>query len=607
MPVLFRRSRLLAFVAVASFVFLTWHVLLPGRPPQIQDLGAVPYRKSSFDWSAAPRAYPVDSTRPLPAGDPVELPPVQYDFDNGPARRTSDEELDRRRKRVRYVFMRDWAAYKKLAWLEDELRPVSGIPHHSFGGWAATVVDSLDTLWMMDLQGEFSAAVRAIATFDWAETKDTSVNLFETTIRHLGGLLASYDLSGKPVLLAKAVELGDMLLMAFDTPNGIPPFWLDFNNALRGKQRAGDNDASAAMGSLSMEFTRLSQLTGDDKYFDAIDRVKDFFVRTQNETALPGIWPLTINFAKEKATGNTFTLGGRADSLYEYLPKEYVLLGGLDESYKSMALTALDAARDRLLFRPMIRGPDDILFSGRAMTSKKGDHFYAEGEHLTCFAGGMYALAGRVFARDDYVGYGEQLARGCGWAYRSMPTGLMPEIFELVACERDEGLSRCEFDEERWEREGAKGVTEGFKHITNSRYQLRPEAIESIFYAYRITGNEEFLDLAWDMFEAIDKATETPLAHSSILDVQETGETKKLDSMEVSSPAQSPLAGPGIYGLANPLLIELLVLRDAQVLLPHLFSAGPHQPRRLDPQHGGPPVQASGRSRAGWRGGRHRG
>ena len=64
---------------------------------------------------------------------PVELPRVPYDFAGGAPRRIPDEELD---NRVRCVFMRDWAAYKKLAWLEDELRPVTGVPHRSFGRWA---------------------------------------------------------------------------------------------------------------------------------------------------------------------------------------------------------------------------------------------------------------------------------------------------------------------------------------------------------------------------------------------------------------------------------------------------------------------------------------
>ena len=535
MPVLFRRKRLLAFIAVASVVYLTWHILLPHRSPEFA-LGGFPFHKSSFDWNTVTRAHPpAGPPRPLPAGPPSELPRIQHDFASAAPRRTTDEELERRRKKVRYVFMRDWAAYKKLAWMEDELMPVAGRPHRSFGGWAATVVDSLDTLWIMGLGADFADAVRGVAELDWAQTPESSINVFETTIRHLGGMLAAYDLSREPVLLAKAVELGNMLHVAFDTPNGIPPFWLDFKRALKGTQVAGDNDASAAMGSLTMEFTRLSQLTGDGKYFDAVDRVKDFFVRTQNETKMPGMWPLTINFARESAMGNMFTLGGRADSLYEYLPKEHMLLGGLDPSYRDMTLTSLDTARDNLFFRPMIRGDDDILFSGRAIVSKTATTLVPEGEHLTCFAGGMYALAGRLFDREDYVGHGERLARGCGWAYAALPSGLMPETFELVSCKTAD-LSRCEFDEERWAEEGMSGLEEGFKHISNSRYLLRPEAIESIFYLWRITGKEEFLDIAWAMFEAIDKATQTPLAHSSILDVRADGETKKMDSMEVRSP-----------------------------------------------------------------------
>ena len=44
----------------------------------------------------------------------------------------------------------------------------------------------------------------------------------QTTIRELGGLLSAYDLSGDKVFLTKAIELGDLLMPAFDTQSGIP-------------------------------------------------------------------------------------------------------------------------------------------------------------------------------------------------------------------------------------------------------------------------------------------------------------------------------------------------------------------------------------------------
>ncbi|KAI0017480.1 glycoside hydrolase [Xylariomycetidae sp. FL0641] len=50
---------------------------------------------------------------------------------------------------------------------------------------------------------------------------------------------------------------------------------------------------------------------------------------------------------------------------------------------------------------------------------------------------------------------------------------------------------------------------------------------------YRMTGNEEYQEIAWRMFEAIRKATETELAFSAIADVTVDGaSTVKLDSME---------------------------------------------------------------------------
>lgn len=72
------------------------------------------------------------------------------------------------------------------------------------------------------LYDDFYQAAQVAVELDWANTTETAANLFETTIRHLGGLLSAYDLSGEKALLLKAIELGDMLYMAFDTPNGMP-------------------------------------------------------------------------------------------------------------------------------------------------------------------------------------------------------------------------------------------------------------------------------------------------------------------------------------------------------------------------------------------------
>lgn len=501
-----------------------YHAQAATRPP-------IPFVPSTFDWTTVPQHHPSKLIHDLPTDPPKKLGRVQHHF----ADYKHDATTEKRRDAVRAAFTKSWGSYKKHAWLRDELAPVSGGGKTTFGGLAATLVDALDTLWIMDLKEDFYLAAAAAAALDFSNTTETSFNLFETTIRHLGGLLGAYDLSGEPVLLRKARELGDMLYMAFDTPNRLPGFWLNFADARAGSQLAGTNDPSACPSSLSLEFTRLSQLTADPKYYDAISRVTDFLERTQNTTTLPGMWPKLLNFRDEQAgSGTDYTLGALADSLYEYLPKMAILLAGRAPRYEKMHRAAMGVVVDHLLVRPMLPDEDrhnrDVLFSGDAVVRPGAVDRVAEGQHLSCFTGGMFALGGRVFDIPRHVEIGERLARGCAWAYDAFPTGLMPEIFGIVACESIDGP--CPWDEERWKAEGGAGLKKGFANARDPRYILRPEAIESIFLLYRMTGKEELRDIAWRMFEAVMKGTETPLGNSAIADVTATGETEKLDSME---------------------------------------------------------------------------
>jgi mannosyl-oligosaccharide alpha-1,2-mannosidase len=88
------------------------------------------------------------------------------------------------------------------------------------------------------------------------------------------------------------------------------------------RQEASENTLVAEIGSLTLEFTRLAQLTEDPKYYDAIQRIMVRFDEQQNTGRLPGMWPVVVNAKSQEFNINDgFTLGGMADSLYEYLPK----------------------------------------------------------------------------------------------------------------------------------------------------------------------------------------------------------------------------------------------------------------------------------------------
>ncbi|KAI6867781.1 hypothetical protein KC334_g19446, partial [Hortaea werneckii] len=141
-----------------------------------------------------------------------------------------------------------------------------------------------------------------------------------------------------------------------------------------------------------------------------------------------------------RLSAETFTLGGQSDSTYEYLPKEYLLLGGLVDQYRTMYEDSMEAVKDELLFKPMTIDERDVLISGELKISinyTDGElikMFQSNGEHLTCFAGGMFALGGVIFDRPEDVEIGRKLTDGCIWAYNSTTTGIMPEGFTAAMC-----------------------------------------------------------------------------------------------------------------------------------------------------------------------------
>jgi hypothetical protein len=153
---------------------------------------------------------------------------------------------------------------------------------------------------------------------------------------------------------------------------------------------------------LTLEFTRLSQLTGEPKYYDAVQRITNLLDSHQNRTNLPGLFPILLSPQREEFDGDTFTFGGMSDSMYEYFPKQYQLLGGRSNQYRRLYEGAIETAKKNLFFRPMIPQNQNILISGTVRTTTLGTvKLDPEGQHLACFAGGMVALGAKIFNRTD--------------------------------------------------------------------------------------------------------------------------------------------------------------------------------------------------------------
>merc|ERR1712228_878795 len=99
----------------------------------------------------------------------------------------SDDILEEKAYRIKSAFIFAWHGYAKRALGHDELKPVSDLPGDSWGGLGATLIDALDTMMLMGIKDEFKEARNKLQ--DISFDTDLKVSFFETTIRHLGGLI----------------------------------------------------------------------------------------------------------------------------------------------------------------------------------------------------------------------------------------------------------------------------------------------------------------------------------------------------------------------------------------------------------------------------------
>src|SRR5687768_18077458 len=226
-------------------------------------------------------------------------------------------------KEVKAEFLHAWSGYKKHAWGNDDLKPLS----KSFHNWYAepllmSPVDALDTMYIMGFEKE-ADATRKYITETLKFDKDIFVQNFEITIRLLGGLLSAYQITGDKKLLAMAEDLGTRLLPVFESPTGIPYRYV---NLRTGKTR-GEVSNPAETGTLILEFGTLAKLTGKPIFYE---KAKRALVETYKRRSAIGLVGTRINVETGQWTNTDSHLSAEIDSYYEYLLKCSRLFGDKD-------------------------------------------------------------------------------------------------------------------------------------------------------------------------------------------------------------------------------------------------------------------------------------
>ncbi|KAL3825020.1 hypothetical protein ACJIZ3_021049 [Penstemon smallii] len=413
------------------------------------------------------------------------------DKSNGAIRNSdvSDDPIEsQRREKVKEAMIHAWSSYEKYAWGHDELQPQSKNGVDSFGGLGATLIDALDTLYIMGLDEQFQRAREWVAnSLDFNKSYDASV--FETTIRVVGGLLSTYDLSGDKVFLEKAKDIANRLLPAWNSPSGIP---YNIINLAHGNPHnpgwTGGDSILADSGTEQLEFIALSQRTGDPKYQQKVENV----IVELNKTFPPdGLLPIYINPNNGAPRSySTITFGAMGDSFYEYLLKVWIQGNKTTavKHYREMWETSMTG----LLSLVRRSTPSSFAY----ICEKTGSSLADKMDELACFAPGMIALGSAGYSPDEAkksLSLAEELAWTCYNFYESTQTKLAGENYFFSS---------------------GKDMSVG-----TSWNILRPETVESLFYLFRLTGNKTYQEWGWNIFQAFEKNSRIETGYVGLKDV----------------------------------------------------------------------------------------
>ena len=410
-------------------------------------------------------------TNPSPSTPPSAT--QSHPTSSASAQSLSDAEMA---DRVRQEFRHAWEGYRKYGWGHDALKPLSKSSHDWYGApLLMSPVDALDTMILMGMNDEATQTREYIAknlSFD----RDIYVKNFEITIRLLGGLLSSCQLSGDKRLLALADDLGARLLPAFNSPTGMPYV---FVNLKTGDVR-GEVTNPAEVGTLLLEFGTLSKLTGKPIYYE---KAKRALVEVYNRRSPIGLVGSEINIKTGEWTDPVSHISGGIDSYYEYLLKAWLLFD--DKDCERMWKTSIDAVNKYLADQ----APTGFWYGQANMNTgaRTGTTFGS----LDAFFPGTLALSGDL----------DRARKLEDSAYKMWTTfGIEPEEMNYVTMK-----------------------------ITSGGYELRPEIIESAYYLRHFTNDPRYREMGKTFFDSLVQYCRTDVGFAALSDVEK--KTKK-DEME---------------------------------------------------------------------------
>lgn len=368
---------------------------------------------------------------------------------------------------VRAETLYAWKAYEQYAWGHDELKPLTKTPRDWYGGESLlmTPVDSLDTLLLLGLKDEADKA-KALIVEKLSFDKDISVKNFEVTIRLLGGLLSSYQMTGDERLLRLAEDLGKRLLPVFNSPTGMPYMFVN----LKTGKTSGAHSNPAEIGTLLLEFGTLSKLTHNPVFYD---KAKNAVVQLYNRRSKIGLVGEEIDVETGQWISRASHVGGGIDSYYEYLLKSSILFGDKDCAN---------------MWRESVRALNKYLADNTHTGLWYGQVDMETGKRTATEWGSLHAFFPAVLALGGDLGRARRLQAS---SYKMWNLkGIEPEVIDYRTMK-----------------------------VTEPGYPLRPEIMESAYYLYHYTKDPQYQEMGRRFFIGLQTRCRTDAGYTVLKDV----------------------------------------------------------------------------------------
>ncbi|KAJ5679670.1 mannosyl-oligosaccharide alpha-1-2-mannosidase 1B [Penicillium macrosclerotiorum] len=429
---------------------------------------------------------------------------VQYDFPKGTGKN------DHRAESVKQAYAREWNQYAKYAFPDDDLLPITHEGTNDLFGWGATVVDGIDTAIIMGLTDIVEKQLKHIASVDF--TLLSAYDLIKS-----GKFPNPYDDDLVEALLSQAKSLATAISPVFDTITGLPVANLNFSTGelvrstttVNGTTYNSTNTAQA--GTMILEYYRLSDLTGDESFRQSAQKAEKYLIKPSPAPAFPGLVGTELN----TDTGEFITFDGGweagVDSFIEYLIKTYVYDRGdsMSPNLRDFWVTTAESSIQNIALHPYHR--PELTFLSQLDTD--GNIMWSMDDYA-CFAGGNLLLGGKYLDRPDITELGMQVTDSCHWLYNTTLTKLGPST---IAWYNSNNLAyNNAYNKNATYR--AEAAKNGY-FIEDPSYRSYPEPLESVFYAWRITGDTRWQDYNWETFQALNTTRSASVPYTEISDV----------------------------------------------------------------------------------------